>query len=156
MVECADARRVEWWYLLFVVEYVDIQNPRRLAELASFCRTMGRDARQGEIGPVIGAGYLAELSPPTFCTFPREFSSFRWQGGGAAPSHPRAVERGTPRSVATVTVPSALDETPKPVVVALLRAGRGRHGNDHWPFPCASRNPNSLAESRIEATLRGA
>jgi hypothetical protein len=38
---------------------VDIQNPRKLAELASFCRTMGRDARQGEIGLVIGDEYLA-------------------------------------------------------------------------------------------------
>ena len=32
-------------------------------------------------------------------------------------------------------VPGALDETPKPVIVALLRAGRGRHGHDHRPFP---------------------
>jgi len=37
----------------------DIQNPRKLAELASFCRMMGRDARQGEIGLVIGDEYLA-------------------------------------------------------------------------------------------------
>ena len=40
----------------------DIQNPRKLAELAelaSFCRRMGRDARQGEIGLVIGDEYLA-------------------------------------------------------------------------------------------------
>ena len=35
-------------------------------------------------------------------------------------------------------VPGALDEIPKPVVVALLRAGRGRHGNDHRPFPHAA------------------
>ena len=28
-------------------------------------------------------------------------------------------------------VPGALDEIPKPVVVALLRAGDGGHGNDH-------------------------
>jgi hypothetical protein len=38
---------------------VDIQNPRKLAERASFCRMMGRDARQGEIGLVIGDEYLA-------------------------------------------------------------------------------------------------
>ncbi len=38
---------------------VDIQNPQKLAELASFCRMMGRDARQGEIGLVIGDEYLA-------------------------------------------------------------------------------------------------
>jgi hypothetical protein len=38
---------------------VDIQNPRKLAELASFCRMLGRDARQGEIGLVIGDEYLA-------------------------------------------------------------------------------------------------
>lgn len=40
---------------------VDIQNPRKLAELATFCRMMGRDARQGEIGLVIGDEYLAVL-----------------------------------------------------------------------------------------------
>ena len=38
---------------------VDVQNPRKLAELASFCRMMGRDAYQGEIGLVIGDEYLA-------------------------------------------------------------------------------------------------
>ena len=31
-------------------------------------------------------------------------------------------------------VPGALDEIPKPVVVALLKAPRGRHGDDHRPF----------------------
>jgi len=31
-------------------------------------------------------------------------------------------------------VPGAVDEMPKPVVVALLRAGRDRHGDDHRPF----------------------
>ena len=31
-------------------------------------------------------------------------------------------------------VPGAVDEIPKPVVVALLRAGRDRHGDDHRPF----------------------
>jgi hypothetical protein len=35
-------------------------------------------------------------------------------------------------------VPGALDEMPKPVVVALLGAGRGRHGHDHRPFPHAA------------------
>jgi hypothetical protein len=35
-------------------------------------------------------------------------------------------------------VPGALDEIPKPVVVALLRARRGRHGDDHRPFPHAA------------------
>jgi hypothetical protein len=35
-------------------------------------------------------------------------------------------------------VPGALDEIPKPVVVALLRASRGRHGDDHWPFAHAA------------------
>jgi hypothetical protein len=38
---------------------VDVQNSRKLAELASFCRKMGRDAHQGEIGLVIGDEYLA-------------------------------------------------------------------------------------------------
>ena len=32
-------------------------------------------------------------------------------------------------------VPGALDEVPKPVVVALLRTGRGRHRHDHRSFP---------------------
>ena len=35
-------------------------------------------------------------------------------------------------------VPGALDEMPKAMVVALLRAGRGRHGDDHRPFPHAA------------------
>jgi hypothetical protein len=35
-------------------------------------------------------------------------------------------------------VPGALDEIPKAVVVTVLRAGRGRHGHDHRPFPHAA------------------
>src|SRR5215469_3708709 len=31
-------------------------------------------------------------------------------------------------------VPAALDKIPKPVVIALLRAGDGWHGNDHRRF----------------------
>ena len=37
----------------------DIQNGRNLAELGSFCRKMGREARQGEIGLVVGDEYFA-------------------------------------------------------------------------------------------------
>jgi hypothetical protein len=37
----------------------DIENTRNLAELGRFCRRMGRDARQGEIGLVIGDEYFA-------------------------------------------------------------------------------------------------
>jgi len=37
----------------------EIQNERNLAELRSFCRRMGREARQGEIGLVIGDEYFA-------------------------------------------------------------------------------------------------
>jgi hypothetical protein len=37
----------------------DIEDSRHLADLASFCRTMGRDARQGEVGLVIGDEYFA-------------------------------------------------------------------------------------------------
>ena len=37
----------------------DIQNARNLAELGSFCRTMGRVAHQGEVGLVIGDEYFA-------------------------------------------------------------------------------------------------
>jgi hypothetical protein len=36
-----------------------IQNSKNLAELRSFCRTMGRKARQGEVGLVIGDEYFA-------------------------------------------------------------------------------------------------
>jgi hypothetical protein len=65
---------------------------------------------------------------------------------GALPSHPRAVERGTPRSVAMVGIPGALDEIPKPVVVALLRAPRGRHGDDHRPFARAAQLLKDMAD----------
>ncbi|MFN2446090.1 MAG: hypothetical protein ABR606_11005 [Vicinamibacterales bacterium] len=37
----------------------DIEDARNLAELGRFCRTMGRDARQGEVGLVIGDEYFA-------------------------------------------------------------------------------------------------
>jgi len=37
----------------------DIQDDAKLAELGAFCRTMGREARQGEIGLVIGDEYFA-------------------------------------------------------------------------------------------------
>ena len=37
----------------------DIEDSGNLAELGSFCRTMGRDARQGEVGLVIGDEYFA-------------------------------------------------------------------------------------------------
>lgn len=38
---------------------IDIQDDRNLAELGNFCRTMGRDAHQGEVGLVIGDEYFA-------------------------------------------------------------------------------------------------
>ena len=37
----------------------DIQDERHLAELGSFCRKMGSEARQGEIGLVVGDEYFA-------------------------------------------------------------------------------------------------
>ncbi len=37
----------------------DIQNSVNLAELGSFCRRMGREAKQGEIGLVVGDEYFA-------------------------------------------------------------------------------------------------
>ena len=37
----------------------DIQDARNLAELGRFCRKMGREARQGEIGLVVGDEYFA-------------------------------------------------------------------------------------------------
>ena len=37
----------------------DIADPDRLGRLGSFCRRMGREAHQGEVGLVIGDEYLA-------------------------------------------------------------------------------------------------
>ena len=37
----------------------DIQDDRNLAALGAFCRKMGREARQGEIGLVVGDEYFA-------------------------------------------------------------------------------------------------
>ena len=37
----------------------DIHDDRNLADLGGFCRKMGREARQGEIGLVIGDEYFA-------------------------------------------------------------------------------------------------
>ena len=37
----------------------DIADPERLNRLGSFCRKMGREAHQGEVGLVIGDEYLA-------------------------------------------------------------------------------------------------
>jgi hypothetical protein len=37
----------------------DIQDGAHLAELGSFCRTMGRETHQGEIGLVVGDEYFA-------------------------------------------------------------------------------------------------
>lgn len=37
----------------------DVSDSARLGQLGSFCRRMGREARQGEIGLIIGDEYLA-------------------------------------------------------------------------------------------------
>lgn len=37
----------------------DIEDARKLAELGRFCRKMGREAQQGEIGLVVGDEYFA-------------------------------------------------------------------------------------------------
>lgn len=37
----------------------DIEDGRNLAKLGTFCRKMGREARQGEIGLVVGDEYFA-------------------------------------------------------------------------------------------------
>jgi hypothetical protein len=37
----------------------DIQDEHNLAELGAFCRNMGRECRQGEIGLVVGDEYFA-------------------------------------------------------------------------------------------------
>jgi hypothetical protein len=57
---------------------------------------------------------------------------------GAAPSQPRAVERGMAEGRRDGHVAGAWDEIPKAVVGALLRAGRSRHRHDHGPFPHAA------------------
>ena len=38
---------------------VDIENGRNLAALGDFCRKLGREARQGEVGLVVGDEYFA-------------------------------------------------------------------------------------------------
>ena len=37
----------------------EIEDDENLAEIATFCRRMGREARQGEVGLVIGDEYFA-------------------------------------------------------------------------------------------------
>lgn len=37
----------------------DIEDPANLVELGGFCTMMGRDARQGEVGLVVGDEYFA-------------------------------------------------------------------------------------------------
>lgn len=38
---------------------VDIENRRNLAALGDFCRKLGREARQGEVGMIVGNEYFA-------------------------------------------------------------------------------------------------
>ena len=38
---------------------IDIENAKNLAELGAFCRSMGREGRQGEVGLVVGDEYFA-------------------------------------------------------------------------------------------------
>jgi hypothetical protein len=38
---------------------LDIESSKNLAELGGFCRRMGREARQGEVGLIIGDEYFA-------------------------------------------------------------------------------------------------
>ena len=38
---------------------IDIENGRNLAALGDFCRKLGRQARQGEVGLVVGDEYFA-------------------------------------------------------------------------------------------------
>ena len=42
-----------------IAAHADIADPDRLSRLGIFCRRMGRDAHQGEVGLVIGDEYLA-------------------------------------------------------------------------------------------------
>jgi hypothetical protein len=51
-------------------------------------------------------------------------------------------------------VPGALDEIPKPVVVALLKPPRGRHGDDHPAFAYAAQLLKDIAAVRRRETVR--
>jgi hypothetical protein len=51
-------------------------------------------------------------------------------------------------------VSGALDEIPKPVVIALLRAGRSRHSNNHRPFHHAAQLLEGDGESAGRTTTR--
>jgi hypothetical protein len=51
-------------------------------------------------------------------------------------------------------VSRALDEIPKPVVVALLRAGLSRHADDHQPFGDAAQLFEDIASVRPRETVR--
>ena len=73
---------------------------------------------------------------------------------GTAPSPPR--RRAKDAEVrSNGPVPSTLDETPKPVVVALLGAGRGRHGNDHRPFPTPLNSSKTMGAPADDDNSRG-
>jgi hypothetical protein len=54
-------------------------------------------------------------------------------------------------------VPGAVDEMPKAVVVALLRAGGGRHGHDHRRFPLAAQllEDDGVASAGVTTTRAG-
>ena len=73
---------------------------------------------------------------------------------GAWPSHPRGRRARDAEVRGDGHVPGALNEIPKPVVVALLRAGRGRHGHDHRPFPHAAQPLENIRASAGVTTTR--
>lgn len=52
-------------------------------------------------------------------------------------------------------VPGALDEIPKPVVVALLSTPWGRHGHHHRPFAHAAQHLEDIAASADVRRSRG-
>ena len=69
--------------------------------------------------------------------------------GAEPPSRRRARD---PEIRGDGQVPGALDKIPEPMVIALLRAGRGRHPDDHRPFAHAAQLLKDDAGRRVGVT----
>lgn len=63
----------------------DIEDPDNLASLGLFCRRLGREAKQGEVGRVLGNEYFAILAEVE--------SRFRVPAGGGRATDPEWTER---------------------------------------------------------------
>lgn len=66
---------------------------------------------------------------------------------GALATHPWAVERGMPRSVAMGHVAGTSDKILEPMVIAPLMASRGRPGEDHRPSAYAAQVLENICRS---------